>query len=735
MSYIPSSTASTALKELLRDANANAAANNFLAGYTTTATSGGTKTLDAGSTSQQFFTGTTTHTVVLPITSTLVLGQQFQIVNNSTGTVTVQSSGANNILLMPGSSVANFTCISLSGTGISSWFAQNLTSGATLTPTIQTFTSGTAQTYTTPANVAYLRVRMVGAGGGGGGSGTVSSMGNGTSGTDSTFGTSLLTAKGGTSATQNSVVGAGGAAGTINSPAFGTKLAGGSGTGGANYSGSALPGSEQIPGGMGGSTIFGCGGIGNSTAGLSPNGANTGAGGGGGGVQGANNVYIGAGGGAGSYIEAIIPAPSATYTYTVGTKGTGATTGTSGFAGGDGADGYIEVTEYYLNATLGNGGLITPTIQKFTSSSGNYTTPTNVAFIHVKAVGGGGKGSGSGTGSATDGSAGAATTFGSQLSAGGGSGGIFGGAGGGGGTSSLGTGPIGTSSTGGTGFAGSAAAASGYRMPGGLGGTAPGFASGGSISDYAGAGAAGGANSGGGGQGGGNNATTNVISGSGGGSGGVVDSIIIPTSGQVFAYVVGAGGSTNGAAGTSGFAGGNGGSGYIEVTEYYNNGAIGTATNVTGIVAVANGGTGKASTSNASYQMATAQTLTSTAIIKFDTLIIDSSSEYNISTGIFTSLTGGTYAVSMQLFSLTATTAWEVQVRKNSSAVTRKQAQPVYSGGTSNINNQSYVTIPVVLVNLAVNGTIDFYNDTAIGTGTIYASTIDNFMSIVRVGP
>lgn len=90
-------------------------------GYTTTATAAGTSTLTVSSTAQQFFTGTTTQTVVLPVTSTLVLGQSYIVVNSSTGVVTVQSSGANTIQAMQGSTVGIFTCISLSGTGTSSW--------------------------------------------------------------------------------------------------------------------------------------------------------------------------------------------------------------------------------------------------------------------------------------------------------------------------------------------------------------------------------------------------------------------------------------------------------------------------------------------------------------------------------------------------------------------------------------------------------------------------------------
>lgn len=92
-----------------------------LFGYTTTVTAAGTTTLTASSSYQQFFTGTTTQTVVLPVTSTLALGQSFRIVNNSTGIVTVTSSGADAVVAMNGGTVAIVTCILLSGTTAASW--------------------------------------------------------------------------------------------------------------------------------------------------------------------------------------------------------------------------------------------------------------------------------------------------------------------------------------------------------------------------------------------------------------------------------------------------------------------------------------------------------------------------------------------------------------------------------------------------------------------------------------
>jgi hypothetical protein len=90
-------------------------------GYTTTATAAGTTTLTVTSNHQQLFTGTTTQTIVLPVTSTLALGMSYSIENNSTGVLTVQSSGLNAITTIPAGVTTFFTCILTSGTTAASW--------------------------------------------------------------------------------------------------------------------------------------------------------------------------------------------------------------------------------------------------------------------------------------------------------------------------------------------------------------------------------------------------------------------------------------------------------------------------------------------------------------------------------------------------------------------------------------------------------------------------------------
>lgn len=97
------------------------AAMASLMGYTSTATAAGTTTLTASSSYYQQFTGTTTQTVQLPVTSTLATGWTFHIVNNSTGIVTVTSSGGNTVIAVPANTTAMVTCIAITGTSATSW--------------------------------------------------------------------------------------------------------------------------------------------------------------------------------------------------------------------------------------------------------------------------------------------------------------------------------------------------------------------------------------------------------------------------------------------------------------------------------------------------------------------------------------------------------------------------------------------------------------------------------------
>lgn len=218
-----------------------------------------------------------------------------------------------------------------------------------------------------------------------------------------------------------------------------------------------------------------------------------------------------------------------------------------------------------------------PTIQRFLSSSGTYTTPTSPRsplFIKVRMIGGGGGGGGGATAGGAGGTGGS-TTFGPNATQGnaanaqanGGGGGAFASAGGAGGTAAQGSG-LGTlllAQSGNSGTGGMYETGITANLAGGAGGA--GLLGGGGGSVYSAGGTSGATNSGGGGGGGGQNGTAGIYSGGGGGSGGYLEFIISSPS-ATYNYWVGSSG-TAGAGNNGGFSGGAGGSGIIIVEEYY----------------------------------------------------------------------------------------------------------------------------------------------------------------------
>lgn len=108
------------------DVNSNLSANSHLNGFATTVTAAGTTTLTVASKQIQEFTGATTQIVALPVTSTLAAGHPYQIINNSSGNVTINSSGGNAVLVMAANTVAWITCVLNSGTTAASWNASYL---------------------------------------------------------------------------------------------------------------------------------------------------------------------------------------------------------------------------------------------------------------------------------------------------------------------------------------------------------------------------------------------------------------------------------------------------------------------------------------------------------------------------------------------------------------------------------------------------------------------------------
>ncbi len=245
-------------------------------------------------------------------------GQTFTVVTTISGSTTLVSSGT-------GAPTSSGTLTKSSGTGDA---------------TIIFSSQSNVGTYTTPSGPAplYLRVIVSGGGGGGGGDNVSAGTAVGVTGGNSTFGSSLLIANGGIRGVSGEDGGAGGATtvGIGATPIVNV-------TGGGGNAGFRNDGGNNLPGGPGGSNPLGGAGIGGENFG-GPGSPNTGAGGGGAGAPGAA-VYGGAGGGSGGYIDAIIPSPSSSYTFTVGIGGAGGVSGGNG--GGRGGDGVVTVIAYY----------------------------------------------------------------------------------------------------------------------------------------------------------------------------------------------------------------------------------------------------------------------------------------------------------------------------------------------------------------------------------------------------
>jgi len=108
--------------ETASSATPTAVKMNAVPGYATTATAAGSTTLTNVSKGVQRFTGATTQTVVLPVVTTLPqTGFGYWIVNDSTGAVTVNSSGGNAVQVVAANSRVWVFAILLTGTSAASW--------------------------------------------------------------------------------------------------------------------------------------------------------------------------------------------------------------------------------------------------------------------------------------------------------------------------------------------------------------------------------------------------------------------------------------------------------------------------------------------------------------------------------------------------------------------------------------------------------------------------------------
>ena len=131
--------------------------DNIKMGYTTTATAAGTTTLTVSSNYRQLFTGSTTQTITLPVTSTLVTGMSFEIENVSTGNLTVNSSGGNLVVTVLPGTCAHVLCIGTAATTAADWDADFISFSAVTgtgsnvlatSPTLVTPVLGTPQSGT-----------------------------------------------------------------------------------------------------------------------------------------------------------------------------------------------------------------------------------------------------------------------------------------------------------------------------------------------------------------------------------------------------------------------------------------------------------------------------------------------------------------------------------------------------------------------------------------------------------
>lgn len=210
--------------------------------------------------------------------------------------------------------------------------ASNGSASSFTAPQVVQYTSGSG-TYSVPMGTLYLRVTM--SGGGGGGCGTI---GDGTSGGVSTFGTSLLVANGGAPGLQSSptTVPVGG------SVSYGAAIPIVAVTGG---SGQASNGNAGANGGYGGSNPLGGAGSGGGPGAGGNSATSPGGGGGGAGYSLGSNP--GVGGAAGGYLDVIISGSTlsglgGSALYSVGGAGGGGTGG-----GGAAGPGIITVVAYF----------------------------------------------------------------------------------------------------------------------------------------------------------------------------------------------------------------------------------------------------------------------------------------------------------------------------------------------------------------------------------------------------
>jgi hypothetical protein len=122
-------TSSGASSVVLRDANQNVTANNFLSSLTTVVSAGGTTVLTVASSYFQRLTGTLTQTFQLPDATTLTAGTSYIFDNDSTGNMSVVDNASGAVAtVVPGGSILVY--LESSSTAAGNWGRYGFTPAA-----------------------------------------------------------------------------------------------------------------------------------------------------------------------------------------------------------------------------------------------------------------------------------------------------------------------------------------------------------------------------------------------------------------------------------------------------------------------------------------------------------------------------------------------------------------------------------------------------------------------------
>lgn len=132
------------------DANKNFSANAFIESLTPITTAGGTTTLTTASTAIQYFTGVSNQTLVLPTTG-VVTGEKYRVINNSSGTITVNASAGATVVAMSANTDCAFTALAATPTTPAGWEAQYQGTAITVSSSSITLVGGN-QCYVFPGS-------------------------------------------------------------------------------------------------------------------------------------------------------------------------------------------------------------------------------------------------------------------------------------------------------------------------------------------------------------------------------------------------------------------------------------------------------------------------------------------------------------------------------------------------------------------------------------------------------